>query len=145
MANENKVILIGNLTRDPELRFTPGGQAVGNFTVAINRRYKNQTGETMERTDFIPIEIWRKQAESCKQYLVKGSSVFIEGRLQNDSWEAEDGTKRTKLKVVAQRVQFLGRTKNISETESSTQVDKESKLSLDSEYIPDVEDDVVPF
>lgn len=109
MASENKVLLIGNLTKDPELRYTPNGQAVAGFTVAVNRRYKNAAGEMIEKTDFVPVEVWRKQAESCKQYLTKGSSVYVEGRLQSDSWEAEDGTKRSKTKVVANRVQFLGR------------------------------------
>ncbi|MFH1239377.1 MAG: single-stranded DNA-binding protein, partial [bacterium] len=85
MASENKVLLIGNLTKDPELRYTPNGQAVAGFTVAVNRRYKNATGEMIEKTDFIPVEVWRKQAESCKQYLTKGSSVYVEGRLQSDS------------------------------------------------------------
>lgn len=109
MASENKVLLLGNLTRDPELRYTPNGQAVAGFTVAVNRRYKGPTGETVEKTDFIPVEVWRKQAESCKQYLTKGSPVYVEGRLQSDSWEAEDGSKRSKMKVVAHRVQFLGK------------------------------------
>ncbi len=109
MASENKVLLMGNLTRDPELRYIPNGQAVAVFTVAVNRKYKSLTGEMVEKTDFIPVEVWRKQAESCKQYLNKGSSVYIEGRLQSSSWEAEDGSKRSKLRIVAQRVQFLSR------------------------------------
>jgi single-strand DNA-binding protein len=109
VASENKVILIGNLTKDPDLRYTPNGQAVAVFTVAINRRYKSAAGEMVEKTDFVPVEVWRKQAESCKQYLNKGSSVYVEGRLQTDSWEAEDGSKRSKMKVVANRVQFLGK------------------------------------
>jgi single-strand DNA-binding protein len=109
VASENKVLLMGNLTKDPDLRYTPNGQAVAVFTVAINRRYKNAAGELVEKTDFVPIEVWRKQAEHCKQYLNKGSAVYLEGRLQTDSWEAEDGTKRSKMKVVALRVQFMGK------------------------------------
>lgn len=108
MASENKVILIGNITRDLELRYTPDGQAVTVFSIAINRRYKDQSGQVQEKTDFIPIEVWGKQAENCKQYLAKGRSVYIDGRLQNDSWQAPDGTKRSKMKVVARNVQFLG-------------------------------------
>lgn len=112
MANANKVILIGNITRDLELKYTPSGQAVVDFSVAINRRFKDQTGQVQERADFIPVEAWGKQAELIKQYLGKGSSVYVEGRLQQDSWEDKnDGTKKTRLKVVAQQVQFLDRAK----------------------------------
>ncbi|MDD5259519.1 MAG: single-stranded DNA-binding protein [bacterium] len=112
MANANKVILIGNITRDLELRYIPGGQAVIEFTIAINQRYKDKAGQSQEKTDFIPIVAWGKQAELIKQYLSKGSSVYIEGRLQQDSWEDKnDGTKKSKLKVVAQQVQFLDRAK----------------------------------
>lgn len=113
MANANKVILIGNITRDLELRYIPGGQAVIEFTIAINQRYKDKAGQSQEKTDFIPIVAWGKQAELIKQYLSKGSSVYIEGRLQQDSWEDKnDGTKKSKLKVIAQHVQFLDRAKN---------------------------------
>lgn len=109
MASANKVILIGNVTRDLELRYTPNGQPVVVFSIAVNRRFKDQAGQVQERVDFVPIEVWGKQAENCKQYLAKGSSVFVEGRLQTDSWQAQDGTKRSKLKVVAQAIQFLNR------------------------------------
>ena len=113
MANANKVILIGNITRDLELRYIPGGQAVVEFTIAINQRFKDKAGQSQEKTDFIPIVAWGKQAELIKQYLGKGSSVYVEGRLQQDSWEDKtDGTKKSKLKVVAQHVQFLDRAKN---------------------------------
>lgn len=109
MASANKVILIGNVTRDLELRYTPNGQPVVVFSIAMNRRFRDQAGQVQERVDFVPIEVWGKQAENCKQYLAKGSSVFVEGRLQTDSWQAQDGTKRSKLKVVALMVQFLSR------------------------------------
>jgi len=113
VANANKVILIGNITRDLELKYTPSGQAVVDFSVAINRRFKDQTGQVQERADFIPVEAWGKQAELIKQYLGKGSSVYVEGRLQQDSWEDKnDGTKKTRLKVVAQQIQFLDRAKS---------------------------------
>ncbi len=140
MVSENKVLIIGNLTRDPELRYTPNGQAVAGFTVAVNRRYKNNmTGETVEKTDFIPVEVWRKQAESCKQYLAKGSSVYVEGRLQTDSWETEDGSKRSKLKVVAQRVQFLnrpGRSKTESEKVAVSSEEFEPDSAGTNEDVP---------
>lgn len=116
MTNANLVILIGNITRDLELRYIPGGQAVVEFSIAVNQRYKDKAGQSQEKTDFIPIVAWGKQAELIKQYLGKGSSVYVEGRLQQDSWEDKnDGTKKSKIKVVAQRVQFLDRAKN-SET-----------------------------
>ncbi len=105
----NKVMLMGNLTRDPELRYIPSGQAVTSFTVAVNRAYLSQTGEKKEEVSFIRVVVWAKRAEVCNQYLKKGSPVFVEGRLQSRSWDAPDGTKRSTLEVVAQNVQFLGR------------------------------------
>jgi single-strand DNA-binding protein len=108
MANLNKVFLIGNLTRDPELRYIPSGTAVANFGLATNRVYTTQDGERKEEVCFVEIVTWAKTAENCANYLSKGRPVFIEGRLQYDSWETEDGQKRSRLKVVADRVQFLG-------------------------------------
>lgn len=108
MANLNKVLLIGNLTRDPELRYIPSGTAVANFGLATNRVYTTQDGERKEEVCFVDIVTWAKTAENCANYLSKGSPIFIEGRLQYDSWETEDGQKRSRLRVVADRVQFLG-------------------------------------
>jgi len=108
MASLNKVFLIGNLTRDPELRYTPSGTAVANFGLATSYKYKGQDGEIKEETCFVDIVTWNKTAENCSNYLSKGRPVFIEGRLQFRSWETDDGQKRTKLDVVADRVQFLG-------------------------------------
>ena len=108
-ASFNKVMLLGNLTRDPELRYIPSGQAVVTFTVAINRTYMATTGEKKEEVSFIRVVVWGRIAEVCNEYLKKGSSVFVEGRLQSRSWEAQDGTKRNTTEVVAQSVQFLGR------------------------------------
>ena len=108
MANLNRVFLIGNLTRDPELRYIPSGSAVANFGLATNRVYTTQDGERKEDVCFVDIVAWSKTAENCANYLSKGRPVFIEGRLQLDTWETEDGQKRSKLKVVADRVQFLG-------------------------------------
>lgn len=107
MANLNMVLLIGNLTRDPELRYIPSGAAVANFGLATNRIYTTQDGERKEEVCFVEIVAWSRTAENCANYLSKGSPVFVEGRLQFDSWETEDGQKRSKLKVVANRVQFL--------------------------------------
>jgi single-strand DNA-binding protein len=110
MPNLNKVFLAGNLTRDPELRYTPGGTAVAQFSVAVNRRYKTREGQMQEEATFVDIEVWGRQAETSSEYLSKGSPVLIEGRLKLDSWESKQtGERRTKLRVVGERVQFLGR------------------------------------
>ena len=108
-ASLNRVLLIGNLTRDPELRYIPSGQAVTTFTIAVNRTYMANTGEKKEEVSFIRVVVWAKRAEVCHEYLKKGSPVFVEGRLQSRSWDAPDGTKRSTIEVVAQNVQFLGR------------------------------------
>ena len=109
MASYNKVLLLGNLTRDPEVRYTPKGTAIANIGLAVNRTYTTEGGEQKEEVTFIDIEVWGRQAETVGQYLAKGRPVFVEGRLKLDSWEdKESGQKRNKLKVVAERVQFLG-------------------------------------
>lgn len=109
MASFNKVMLMGNLTRDPEVKYTPKGTAIANLGLAVNRVYTTESGEQKEEVTFIDIEVWGRQAETAGQYLSKGRPVFIEGRLKLDSWEdKESGQKRNKLKVVAERVQFLG-------------------------------------
>lgn len=108
-ASFNKVLVLGNLTRDPELRYIPSGQAVTTFTVASNRNYTSASGEKKEEVSFIRVVVWGRHAEVCNEYLKKGSSVFVEGRLQSRSWEAQDGTKRSTIEVIAQTVQFLGR------------------------------------
>ena len=110
MGGLNKVFLIGNLTRDPELRVTPKGTAICQFGLAVNRQYKDESGATRDETAFIDIEAWGKQGELCSKYLQKGSPAFIEGRLRFDSWEdKQSGQKRNKLKVVLDNVQFLPR------------------------------------
>jgi len=107
MANLNKVFLIGNLTRDPELRYIPSGKAVTTFTLAMNRVYTNQAGEKKEIVSFVRIVVWGRRAEVCGEYLSKGSSCFVEGRIQSRSWEGQDGQKRSTLEVIADNVQFL--------------------------------------
>jgi single-strand DNA-binding protein len=106
-ANLNKVLLMGNLTRDPEVKYTPKGTAVGDLSIAINDSYKAQDGTMKETVTYVDIEVWGRQAENCKQYLTKGRPVFVEGQLRLDQWEQE-GQKRSKLKVRAMNVQFLG-------------------------------------
>ena len=108
MANLNKVLLIGNLTRDPELRYIPNGSAVTSFTIAMNRVYKLQTGEKKEEVSFVRVVVWGRLAEVCNDYLKKGRPVFVEGRLQSRSWDGPDGQKKSALEVIASGIQFLG-------------------------------------
>src|SRR5271165_5627795 len=109
MANLNRVLLIGNLTRDPEVRYTPKGTAVTEIGLAVNRIYSGEDGEKKEETTFVDVTLWARQAEIAGQYLKKGRPVFIEGRLQLDSWDdKQTGQKRSKLRVVAENIQLLG-------------------------------------
>jgi single-strand DNA-binding protein len=111
MASMNRVFLIGNLTRAPELRYTPSGTAVADLRVAVNRDFTTQTGEKRQETSFLTVVVWGKQAEASGEYLDKGSPVLVEGRLQTRDWETKDGQKRSVVEVVAERIQFLGRGK----------------------------------
>ncbi len=109
MASYNKVMLIGNLTRDPEVRYTPKGSAVCDIGLAVNRVYTSDSGEKVEEVTFVDVVLWSKMAELAGKYLHKGRPVFIEGRLQMDSWEdKQTGQKRTRLRVVGEQMQFLG-------------------------------------
>lgn len=107
MASLNKVFLVGNLTKDPEIRFVPSGQAVANLRMATNRKYKAGNGEWKEEVTYLGVEVWGKSAEACGEYLKKGSPLLVEGRLKLKEWTAQDGQKRSMLEVVAERVQFL--------------------------------------
>lgn len=104
----NRVFLMGNLTRDPELKFTPQGTAITKFSIAVNRMYKAGDGEMKKQTDFFNIVVWGKQGENCSKYLSKGRAVHLEGRLQTRSYETQDHQKRTVTEVIADNVQFLG-------------------------------------
>ena len=108
MASVNKAILIGNLGRDPELRYTKDARPVANFTLATNERWRDKQGNSQERTEWHRIVVWDKQAENCAQYLQKGRSVYIEGRIQTRDWEDKEGNKRQTTEIVAQQVTFLG-------------------------------------
>ena len=114
IASLSKVILVGNLGSDPEMRYTPNGKAVTSFNVATNRRYTTSGGESKEETDWFRISVWGKQAEQCNQFLSKGKQVYVEGRLHARSWEGQDGQMRTSLEVNAERVLFLGRRDSVS-------------------------------
>jgi single-strand DNA-binding protein len=109
MASFNKVILVGNLTRDPEIRYTPNGTPVMDIGLAVNDRRRNASGEWVDEPVFVDVTLWGRTAEVASQYLSKGSPVLIEGRLRLDTWETSDGQRRSKLRVVADRMQMLGR------------------------------------
>lgn len=108
MASVNKVILVGNLGKDPELRYVQSGQAVANFTLATNEEWKDKDGNPQGRTEWHRIVVWGKQAELCAQYLAKGKPVYIEGKLQTREWEPREGGKRLTTEIVGHSVQFLG-------------------------------------
>ena len=110
MANYNKVLLMGNLTRDVEMRYTPSGMALARLGLAVNRKWRDQkTNEMREEVTFVDIDVWGKQAETANQYLAKGRQVFVEGRLKLDQWDDKTtGQKRSKLTVVAERINFIG-------------------------------------
>jgi len=108
MASLNKAMLIGRITRDPEMRQTQSGTAVTNFGVALNRVYNTANGEKKEETTFVDVCAWGKTAEFVSKYFTKGKNIFIEGRLNMREWEGQDGVKRTKIEVVADNIQFVG-------------------------------------
>jgi single-strand DNA-binding protein len=107
MASYNKVLLMGNLTRDIELRHTAGNNPVANFGLAVNRRFKSKEGEAREEVSFFDCEAWGRTAEVMQQYLSKGRPVFIEGRLKQDTWEDKDGSKKSKVRIVVENFQFI--------------------------------------
>ena len=108
MASYNRVILLGNLTRDPEIKYIPSGTAVSDIGLAVNDRHKNSAGEWVDEPVFVDVTLWARTAEVASEYLSKGSPVLIEGRLKFDTWETNDGQKRSKLRVVCERMQMLG-------------------------------------
>ncbi|MDD5130560.1 MAG: single-stranded DNA-binding protein [Candidatus Omnitrophica bacterium] len=144
MASYNKVLLMGNLTKDPELRYTPQGTAVANLRMAVNRKYRSKDQELKEEVCFITAVVWNKQAETCNQYLHKGSSVFVEGRLQSRSWEDNTGAKRSVIEVRAERVQFMGapgQSKAQSPASAAQPETLSEELSSESTWLAESEDE----
>ena len=138
MANFNKAILIGNLTRDPELRYTPQGDAVVNITIAVNRKYKSGN-ELKEEVSFIPVVLWGKKAELVNQYCHKGSPLMVEGRIQTRSWE-KDSQKHYKTEVIAENMQFLGIKKEGQEgVENAPNISGEDKAGESGSWLGDTE------
>ena len=138
----NKVILIGNLGADPELRYTSGGSAVADLRVATSRRWTAKDGTAKEETEWHRVVVWGKQAESCKEYLSKGRQIFIEGRLQTRQWEDRDGNKRYTTEVVAETVKFLG---SGGRGGASGAGPGEPPAPRDSDAPPNLGDDDIPF
>ena len=133
MANFNKVFLMGNLTRDPELRFTTSGSPVTNLGIAVNRAYTDKNGEKKEEVCFVNVTVWGRQAETCAEYLSKGRPVFVQGRLHNRELEIEELKKRNIIEVTAENVQFLGRIEKEKEKETITP-DSDSEKSKIQEF-----------
>ena len=156
MANVNKVILIGNVTRDPEVKFTPKGSAVADLGLATNRVYTSQSGEKVEEATFVDVELWGRLAEIAGEFAKKGRQVYIEGRLRMDSWEdKQSGQKRSRLKVVGEQLQLLGNRQGgqgnqggVQETESDASRPVRSagaKPAAQSSASEPPEDDDIPF
>lgn len=138
----NSVVLIGNLTRDPELRYTPSGVPVCTLRLAVSRNFPNQQGEV--EADYFNVIVWRNQAEKCAEYLTKGRQVAVTGRLQSRSWEGADGQKRSTIEIVADRVVFLGRRDRAEDVVGDlTEVNLSEDSDLDVDLEPRVEDEVV--
>jgi single-strand DNA-binding protein len=145
MASLNKVLLLGNLTRDPELRHTPKGTAVAELGLAVNRRTSDGNGGWTDETTFVDITAWGSTAENAHKYLTKGRAVFIEGRLQLDTWdEKETGQKRSKLKVVAENLQFLPDGKSASRSEPREPAVRSDGLPVNGASVDDFDEDI-PF
>lgn len=148
MVSLNRVLLIGNLTKDPELRYTPSGTPVANLRLAVNSTFKDQSGQRKEETCFVTVVVWSRQAEICNQYLKKGRSVFIEGRLLYRSWEA-DGKTRSTMEVRADRVQFLGPAPAAAGTRSepaeAVRTTEEAPAEVPTEAPDEATDADVPF
>jgi single-strand DNA-binding protein len=130
MANLNKVMIIGNVGTDPEMRYTPNGNPVTSFRIATSRFFTSSEGERKQETEWFTVVTWNKLAESCNQYLTKGKRVYVEGRLRTHSWEGQDGQKRSRTEIVAERVLFLDRqtTAPLSEESKPEDVTTEDDL-----------------
>jgi single-strand DNA-binding protein len=148
MAGYNKVILIGNLTRDPELRYTPQGVAIAKIGLAVNRTWKNEAGESKEEVTFVDVDAFRRQAETLAQYLKKGSPLMVEGRLKLDQWDdKQTGQKRSRLGVVLEGFQFLGGNRGAEGAAPAPRpaAPKSEAPAADGDAPPPPEDDDVPF
>ena len=145
MASFNKVILVGNLTRDPELRYTPKGMAIAKIGLAVNRTWRNEAGETKEEVTFVDVDVFGRTAENVGQYMRKGSPILIEGRLRLDQWDdKQTGQKRSKLGVVAETVQFLGAPRGGEGTEAPAPRRQSTAPATAAAAAPAAEPDMPP-
>lgn len=145
MASYNKVILMGNLTRDPELKYLPSGMAVANLGLAVNRVWTDrESGEKREEVSFVDLEAWGRTAETMNEYLQKGSPALVEGRLRQQRWETDDGQNRSRLVVVVERFEFVGGRQDGGETGEYSQPGEAASQSSASDAGPATEDDI-PF
>ena len=157
MLNLNRAQILGNLTRDIEMRYTPNGQAVANFAVATNRRWNNQDGSKGESTEYHDVVVWGKQAENISQFLKKGQPVFVEGRLQTRSWEGKDGVKRYKTEIVADSVISLtsrggggfneapAEDNPVEKISKSTKKEESPSPSSSDEQLDEIDIEEIPF
>lgn len=143
-ANINRVILVGNLTRDPELRHTPSGTPVCSLRLAVNSRRKDETGQWVDKPNYFSITVWGQQGENCAQYLSKGRPVAVDGRLDWREWEAQDGAKREAVEVVAETVQFLG-SRGDSEGGGNYVPAGAPAATSDADFSSPATDDDIPF
>ncbi|HYC55470.1 MAG TPA: single-stranded DNA-binding protein [Candidatus Binatia bacterium] len=144
MASLNKVMILGNLGQDPELRNTSGGKAVTTLRVATNESWMDASGQRQERTEWHSVVVWGRQAENCKQYLSKGRSVFVEGRLQTRKWTDNSGAERYMTEIVADRVQFIGGGAGGDRAERGDRADRGGGMGM-NDMPPPPQDDDIPF
>ncbi len=146
MANINRVVLVGNLTRDPELRHTPSGTAVCKLRIAVNTRQKDAaTGQWGDKPNYFDVTVWGNQGESCAQFLSKGRPVGVDGRLDWREWDAQDGTKRQAVEIIADTVQFLGGREGGGMTSEPQFVPAGAAAAADADFPPSGADDDIPF
>jgi single-strand DNA-binding protein len=145
MANINRVVLVGNLTRDPELRHTPSGTAVCKLRIAVNTRQKDAQGNWGDKPNYFDVTVWGNQGESCAQFLAKGRPVAIDGRLDWREWDAQDGTKRQAVEIIADSVQFLGSREGGPGGEGNQFVPAAAAAAETADFGPAGADDDIPF
>lgn len=149
MAGVNKVILIGRLGKDPDVRYTPSGQAVANFTMATSENWTGKDGQKQERTEWHRIVVWGRLAELCKDYLKKGRQVYIDGKLQTRSWDDKEGKKMYTTEIVANTVQFLGsnqdKTTGVTDNDGVEYIAPENNAPAFEPNVTQINDDEIPF
>jgi single-strand DNA-binding protein len=145
LPEQNNITLVGRLTHDPEVRFTTKGQAVCRFSIAVNRRYKDQAGTWQDDTSFVPVVVWGDSANRCGERLKKGGPVHVEGRLQSRAWETKEGQKRTSLEVIARRVQFLSKAAEGSDAGAEASEDAPAASAPAVPATDATDEDEIPF